>query len=104
MDVRLTETSNGEEVALTVGQSFAIALPENPTTGYRWEFTKTGAPLCELLGDSFDANSHQIGGSGTHEWRFRADAPGAATIQMELTRGWDRKAVMHSLTLHLRVT
>ncbi len=103
MDVRLTETSNGEEVALAVGQSFMIALPENPTTGYRWAFTKTGAPQCELLADFFEADSHQTGGSGTHEWRFRADAPGTATIQMELTRGWDRKAATQSLTLHLRV-
>lgn len=104
MDVRLTETSNGEEVALAVGENFTIALPESPTTGFRWEFTKTGAPLCELLRDSFDADSQQIGGSGTHEWRFRADAPGTATIQMELTRGWDPKIATHSLTLHLHVT
>ena len=91
-------------MAVALGQSFAIALPENPTTGYRWEFTKNGAPLCELLGDSFEANSHQIGGSGIHEWRFRANAPGTATIQMELTRGWDPKTATHSFMLHLHVT
>ena len=104
MNVRVTETANGKGLALVIGQSFTIALPENPTAAYRWEFTKTGAPLCALLHDSFNANSGQVGGSGTHEWHFRAERPGAATIEMQLTRGWDRAAATDSFMLRLHVT
>ncbi len=104
MDLKVTEESSGKEVALTVGQTFTISLPENPTTGYRWNFGKNGAPICSLVRDSFKPNSQNVGSPGVHEWHFRADTPGTATIEMRLSREWDASSVTRSLLLHLRVT
>jgi inhibitor of cysteine peptidase len=103
-DVRLTEGSNGKDIPLKVGQTFSIALPENPTTGYRWIFVQKCGPTCSLIGDSFDPRTHLLGSPGVHEWHFRADAPGTATVDMRLAREWDPNSVTRSLLLHLHVT
>jgi inhibitor of cysteine peptidase len=103
-DVRVTDEWNGKEVPLKVGQNFTITLSENPTTGYRWIFAQKGGPICSLLGDSFERRTHLLGSPGVHEWHFRADAPGTATIEMRLAREWDPTSATRSLLLHLHVT
>ena len=103
-DVKLTDDSNGSDVSLHVGQTFTVALPETPTTGYRWIFAKNGSPICSLLGDSFQPRTHLLGSPGLHEWHFRVDAAGTATVEMRLTRKWDSNDSMRSLLLHLHVT
>ena len=34
----LTQEESGKTVILSAGETAAIQLPENPTTGYSWEF------------------------------------------------------------------
>ena len=104
MDVRLTDAANGKDIPLKVGQTFTIALPENPATGYRWAFAKQGGPICSLIGDSFEPRTHLLGSPGVHEWHFRVDAPGTTTVEMRLAREWDRNSATRSLLLHLHVT
>ena len=114
MNTRVGEESNGKEISLKVGQVFTLALPENPTTGYAWKFAtagdaeQNGAPVCSIISDSFipppgETHSH-LGSPGVHEWRFRADAPGTAAIEMRLLRGWDKSSAKRSFSLRLRVT
>ncbi|MGI9074717.1 MAG: protease inhibitor I42 family protein [Bryobacteraceae bacterium] len=104
MDIRLTEGSNGKEVFLNVGQTFTIALPENPATGYRWIFAQNGGPICSSVGDSFEPRTHLLGSPGVHEWHFRADTRGTAMLEMRLAREWDPHSTTRSLLLHLHVT
>ncbi|MFL6351057.1 MAG: protease inhibitor I42 family protein [Bryobacteraceae bacterium] len=104
MDVRLTDASNGKDVRLKVGQTFTITLDENPTTGYRWIFAQKGGPICSLLSDSFERRTRLLGSPGVHQWHFRADAPGTATVEMRLAREWDPNSATRSLLLHLQVT
>jgi predicted secreted protein len=104
MDVRLTDAWNGKDVPLKVGQTFTIALSENPATGYRWIFAQKGGPICSLISDSFERRAHLLGSPGVHEWRLRADAPGTATIEMRLAREWEPNSATRSLLLHLHVT
>ncbi|MGI8961184.1 MAG: protease inhibitor I42 family protein [Bryobacteraceae bacterium] len=104
IDVKLTDASNGKDIPLTVGQTFTIALAENPATGYRWIFVQKGGPICSFIDDSFEPPKHLLGGAGLHEWHFRAHAPGTGTVEMRLVRGWDPNSATRSLLLHLRVT
>jgi inhibitor of cysteine peptidase len=113
MSVNLTEESNGKEVAVNVGQNFIISLPENPTTGYVWRFVKVGnvernaTPICSKMSDIFvpkHSTSSRVGTPGIHQWHFRADAPGAATLELQLVRPWDAGSAKRSFVLHLRVT
>jgi predicted secreted protein len=112
MEMSLTEESNGKEVEVNVGQSFVISLSENPTTGYVWRFVKVGnlqqnaGPICSKMSDAFvpkHGTSSPVGRPGIHQWRFRADAPGTATVELQLVRPWDAGSVKRSFVLHLRV-
>jgi inhibitor of cysteine peptidase len=100
----LGEESNGKQISPNVGDIFTVRLPENPTTGYTWRLDKDGSPVCSKVGDSFSppANS-RMGSPGTHEWRFRAEKPGAATIEMQLSRKWNGNSVTRSFALRLLV-
>ena len=113
MDISLTEESNGKEVAVNLGRSFMLSLPENPTTGYVWRFVKIGnreqnaTPICSIMSEAFVPNhstSSPVGRPGIHQWHFRADAPGTATLELQLVRPWDPGSAKRSFILHLRVT
>jgi inhibitor of cysteine peptidase len=105
VDLRFGEDSNGKEISVKAGQEFTVVLPENPTTGYRWRIEKDGAPVCSKIGDSFSPPADsRIGSPGTHEWRFRAAAPGAASIEMRLTRKWNGDSSTRSFALRLLVS
>jgi inhibitor of cysteine peptidase len=81
---------NNTQVALTVGQEMQVALPENPTTGFRWQMQARGEPILQLLDDTFDPPSPGIGKGGTRRWRFRAAQKGSAAIEMAYRRAWEQ--------------
>jgi predicted secreted protein len=103
MEVQLSEAANGSEVSLSVGQAFTLALPENRTTGYSWQVSKNGRPVCRLVDDSREQNSKLIGAPGVHKWRFVAEKPGAGTIELHLVRPWEANDIRRSLSLNVRV-
>jgi len=103
-NVDLGEESNGREISLNVGDTVILRLPENPTTGYRWTLEKDGSPVCSKIGDSFVPPADSRPGSpGTHEWRFRAEKPGAAAVEMRLIRKWNGDSATRSFALRLLV-
>ena len=110
----ITEQSDGKEIRLQAGQSFTVTLAENPSTGYVWRFVKVGnveqnaAAICSITGDVYiprhaAATGAQVGAPGVHQWRFRADTPGTATLEMQLIRPWEAGLVKRSFMLHLHV-
>lgn len=104
MDLRITESANGKNVDLRVGQRFIIVLQENPTTGFQWQFVENGKPVALLDRDFFKASSRRLGSPGLHEWLFHAVSPGQAKIDMRLVRAWDQSTVTRAFSIRLRVT
>ncbi len=88
--LRVDQSSNNTEVVLAAGQALEIALPENPTTGFRWELKAGGNPACVPSGDAFDAPSAGIGKSGTRRWRFDAVRAGSGSIELVYRRAWEK--------------
>jgi inhibitor of cysteine peptidase len=85
------EHSDGQAVELAIGQEVEVALPENPTTGYRWRLESSGEPACAGAGDAFEPPDPPTPGrGGTHRWRFRAERAGRGTIALALRRAWER--------------
>ena len=103
MEVHLTESANGREVELRVGQSLVLSLPENRTTGYSWQLVKNGAAVCRLVEDVNEQTAQRIGSPGSHRWRFVAEKPGVSTIEMHLIRPWKADEVTRSFSLKVRV-
>ena len=85
----LDQSANGTEVSLTQGQRMEIALPENPTTGFRWEVTQTGAPVLAAEGSTFEAPHGAPGKGGVRRWRFHAVQAGSGTLELVYRRSFE---------------
>lgn len=79
---------NGSSVALDMGDELTAALPENPTTGYRWQQGSSGGAL-ELLHDDFKEGGAGAGAAGTRRLTFRAAAPGRIRLVLVKRREWE---------------
>lgn len=105
-DLVLTEQDNGKTVVAMVGQSIAIDLRGNPSTGYAWMLTLTE-------GDSIlAAGSYQyipdsgggIGGGGTFRFPFRASKAGSTTLLFEYLQPWDPGSLAQTFSVTISVT
>lgn len=81
---------NNTQVVLTVGQEMQVALPENPTTGFRWQMQARGEPILQLVDDKFDAPASGVGRGGTRRWRFKAAQAGSTAIELAYRREWEQ--------------
>lgn len=78
-------------IRAAVGETFAIALAGNPTTGYTWQAAVDPGYL-ELVGETFEPAGEGVGSGGQEVFHFRALAPGTSEINYEYRRPWDKKA------------
>lgn len=102
--LKLDESSNGQEIALPLGQEFEICLAENPTTGFQWHFESRGELACLLLDNFFEAAVDQPGKGGSHYWRFQAAHAGTANIVLVYKRSWEpEKQPVRRFALHIHI-
>lgn len=75
-----------EDTTVTVEKdwAFAIALDENASTGYIWEYTAPEA--LESVGDGVQRTSDMPGAGGIHYYGFKSMEPGTYTIEFNLIR------------------
>jgi len=73
---------SGKRLRIAVGETFALELPETPTSGFRWRLDAVPSPIT-LATDDFAASA-EPGAGGTHRWTFRAVAAGEATLSLAL--------------------
>jgi len=102
--ITLDQSANGTEVSLSRGQQMELALPENPTTGFRWELLQTGAPVLAAEGSSFEAPQGAPGKGGIRRWRFHAARAGSGTLELAYRRSFEpAKPPSQTFLVHLRV-
>ncbi len=87
---------------MPVGETLEISLPENRTTGFRWEIVANGEPNCTIQDDRYEAG-RSVGQGGKHFWRFQTRQAGSAEIQLLYRRPWEKRKAAQTFTLHLRV-
>ena len=75
-EVTVTPEQNGRVVVVKVGDSIAVQLPENPTTGYSWAIDSLDAGLLEAGGTSHHGAGAGLGTGGVRTWALRARTPG----------------------------
>lgn len=91
----LTSSDNGKLIEARQGDEIILRLPENATTGYRWHIDRANGVI-EQEQDSYhpdasiqtDPNT-QFGRGGVREFRFRANAPGTARLELKLWQAWE---------------
>ena len=100
--LNLGEADDGREIEAAAGQELRIQLAENPTSGYRWQVSDSGEPVCALCDHAFEPGSAP-GQPGTHRWRFKAERPGASHINLVYRRSWDSGAAARLFRVRVRV-
>jgi inhibitor of cysteine peptidase len=99
----ITIDQNGGEAELGLGATCMIQLPENPTTGYRWQVHSAGAPVVAIEADDFEVGSQRVGAPGLRRWTVRAAQPGTAVIELRNRRSWETEAMStFRITLQVR--
>jgi inhibitor of cysteine peptidase len=87
------EDQDGHTIDVPVGQTIEISLPENATTGFRWDITSNGEPTLRLLHDDRQAPARaQPGAGGMHRWQWQAQQAGAGDVALAYRRHWEAKA------------
>ena len=82
--IELTDADNGRTITTLPGCEVILRLPENASTGYRWE---TPSGLATTADDYMRADGSGLGGSG--ERRFAFTTPdGTVELTFELRRPW----------------
>ena len=100
--LEIDQSHAGRAVGVPVGEWFLLRLPENPTTGYRWEFQSALDPALSLEEDSFARAGTAPGAGGLRSWRFRAVRAGEFRLQLALKRGWQPRPI-ETFSIDIRV-
>jgi inhibitor of cysteine peptidase len=101
--ITISYADNGGKAEARVGESFEVQLPENPTTGYRWQLHLPVGPVLEVAEDSFAGSQGAYGIGGLRCWRFRALQEGAFLLEIEHRRSWETEPVdMFKVTVKVK--
>ncbi len=89
----LGEADNNRELDVAVGTSVTIRLPENPSTGFRWQLNEGAADGLELVANEFEPSTALMpGAGGLRVFRFVARSAGPAQLELSYAQPWDRVA------------
>lgn len=87
--VTLTKADNGRSIDAGGEDAVALRLPENPTTGFRWQIERIEGSL-ELVTDTYYPSSDiQFGSGGIREFHFRRTAKGTARLGLKNLQAWE---------------
>ena len=93
--VELTEAENGQTIRVHPDDEIVVRLPENPTTGFRWEI-ETADPVVTAVDDDFElgeSGAGIVGAGGTRRFRFRVAASSASgRVALKLRQPWEGDA------------
>jgi len=89
--VTVTGADNGRVIAVRVGDTIAVRLAENPTTGYTWSIASIDDARLEAGAPTRETGAG-VGAGGTITWPIRARAAGRARLELMHARSWEREA------------
>lgn len=90
--IEINRSYDQREMTVGVGEVLELSLPENPTTGFRWDFTVKPEPAFTIVRDEFEPMMSSPGKGGTHHWQFKAVLSGSGAIKLEYRRPWEKDA------------
>lgn len=81
------------KIACRASETFAVAIPSNPTTGYGW--TAILPDGIELLGKKYIPNKNKgglCGAGGMERLEFASRSKGEFKIKLEYRRPWEKNS------------
>lgn len=91
-EVAVTPGDNGRVVAVKVGDTVSVRLPENPTTGYSWAIDAIDAKRLEADAPAYQGEGAGLGTGGVKTWRLVARASGRTRLALKRWRHWEGDA------------
>jgi len=94
-EVQLTQTDNGATVRLARGGTLLVALPSNPSTGYRWLVADDSSAALELVEIRYvppGSTTPLVGAAGTEVLEFHARDSGTAVLRLLYQRPFEPNA------------
>lgn len=87
----LEAKDNGRQIELQKGQTLAISLEGNPSTGYTWAMVESEESILRQVGEiEFKAESDLVGAPGTQTLRFEAVESGQMELKLVYHRPWEK--------------
>jgi inhibitor of cysteine peptidase len=83
----LSTAQSGCLIEARVGDELVLQLPENPTTGYRWQ-PESGLQV-SAREDRFEPAAEAPGAGGVRTLRFFLSIPGSSDLSFSLRRPWE---------------
>ncbi|HEY3106846.1 MAG TPA: protease inhibitor I42 family protein [Gaiellaceae bacterium] len=92
-------------VEVSVGGTFDVPLEGVPTSGFRWELSipDEARKLIAPLDEKWEADACLPGGPAVQRFRFRASAPGEATLTFRYARPWEDQPPRDERTVSVRI-
>jgi inhibitor of cysteine peptidase len=90
--VELDAGDNGKTVELAVGQTLAITLDSNPSTGYSWEAAGEHSELVQAGEPEYKQRNQDkqlVGAGGQETLRFEAKKAGQVHLELVYHRPWE---------------
>lgn len=101
--VMLTEANQGQTIDLRLGQQAVLSLPENATTGYRWEIDRLDADMLAVT-ETRNYPSATVGSGGRVEWVFTPKRPGDGEVELKQWRPWEgERSVVARFNMRLHI-
>jgi inhibitor of cysteine peptidase len=85
----LTEADDGRTIDLTVGDDVRVTLPENATTGYRWEIDRLNAGVVASAGSEPNYPGGAVGAGGKVTFAFKAEKAGSSEVALKYWRHFE---------------
>jgi inhibitor of cysteine peptidase len=101
----LTQNNNGKVIEVSIGDTFFIRLPENPTTGYQWIVEEVEGPIIALEKSNYALTTGTgVGGGGERTLMFKATSPGTTNLRLKLWQAWEGDSSIvdiYTITIHV---
>ena len=85
----LTEADDGKSVGVHVGETVALRLHENASTGYRWAFDNLDTNVVGVSEGKYVPRTAAVGSGGDMQWILEPRAPGTTQVKLKLLRPWE---------------
>jgi inhibitor of cysteine peptidase len=101
---QLNESDNNRTISIRTGEKLRITLPENATTGFRWEIERCDRELVGVVAEEPRYHSGKVGSGGHVEFVFQGRSVGVCEIVLKHWRSWEGEAsVIARYHLHVNV-
>jgi predicted secreted protein len=87
---QLGPEDNGRRIAVSVGDTVTVRLPERRTAGFRWQSEVDPAVLL-LVEDHYEPPGDRPGAPGTHQFTFQVQRAGTTVVRLVSGRSWSSR-------------